>query len=153
MNPQNVRMTQTVSLNTFNLQRLMECPVCLEVFTRPKVFPTCQHTFCLTCLYRLYVAHVQDGRNEFMLRLCNNCHGYLGGCPDVIICAVCKQPFPLFTKLFAMHMFGLKRKHFYAVMLFPSLAAFQYITDADNAHCCESRRWEIVRYLQRQWSL
>ncbi|KAL4216932.1 Zinc ion binding [Mactra antiquata] len=36
-------------MNSSQIQRQVECPVCFEQFTTPKVLP-CQHTFCLRCL-------------------------------------------------------------------------------------------------------
>ncbi|KAL4216931.1 hypothetical protein ACF0H5_023391 [Mactra antiquata] len=36
-------------MSNSRIQRQVECPICFEQFTSPKVLP-CQHTFCLRCL-------------------------------------------------------------------------------------------------------
>lgn len=39
------------SSSVFN--KILECPICLELFQIPKMLP-CQHTFCLPCITKLY---------------------------------------------------------------------------------------------------
>ncbi|CAF2472563.1 unnamed protein product [Rotaria sp. Silwood2] len=36
-----------------NLENLLQCAICLDRFQIPKVL-SCQHTFCLACLQRMY---------------------------------------------------------------------------------------------------
>ncbi|KAF4530494.1 hypothetical protein B566_EDAN018470, partial [Ephemera danica] len=45
------RKTRAVSSprNSLSVDELLECPICIERFKRPKMLP-CQHTFCLSCL-------------------------------------------------------------------------------------------------------
>ncbi|KAF4530201.1 hypothetical protein B566_EDAN018318, partial [Ephemera danica] len=45
------RKTRAVSSprNSLSVDELLECPICIERFNRPKMLP-CQHTFCLSCL-------------------------------------------------------------------------------------------------------
>ena len=54
------------TVNT-NARRMVECAVCQEVFTDPRMLP-CQHTFCMECLLRM-VQH-QIGTNRFSCPEC-----------------------------------------------------------------------------------
>ncbi|UJR33909.1 hypothetical protein I4U23_021328 [Adineta vaga] len=40
------------------LEDLLQCVICLDRFQTPKVLP-CQHTFCLSCLQRMYITQRQ----------------------------------------------------------------------------------------------
>lgn len=46
----------TGNANAANLSSVLECPVCMEKFTDPRILP-CGHTFCRQCLERLVVQH------------------------------------------------------------------------------------------------
>ena len=39
----------------------LSCPLCLDIFTEPRVLP-CQHTFCLACLHGLLATAPSDRR-------------------------------------------------------------------------------------------
>ena len=44
-----------------SLEELLQCPICIEPFTVPKVL-SCHHTFCEKCLQDMYNANEQSGR-------------------------------------------------------------------------------------------
>lgn len=63
---------------------LLKCPICLEQFKEPKKLPTCQHTFCETCLVK-YVSNLDDDNElehgipcPFCSTLNPSGHGYNG---------------------------------------------------------------------------
>jgi len=46
----------------------LECPICLERFTDPKVLP-CQHTFCRNCLQEFIQSNANQAYVHFYLLL------------------------------------------------------------------------------------
>ena len=50
------------------LANIIECPICTEVFSDPRVLP-CVHTFCLKCI-RKYIGEKENQQKELVCPLC-----------------------------------------------------------------------------------
>lgn len=42
-----------MSTQDVGIEKILECPVCMDTYKKPKVLP-CQHSFCLECLFKSY---------------------------------------------------------------------------------------------------
>src|SRR6218665_3992998 len=51
------------------LREITECPICMNVFTDPRVLP-CIHTFCLECLKRICETAPKNPGDKFPCPLC-----------------------------------------------------------------------------------
>src|SRR6218665_3569080 len=62
-------MAGTKETTTNQLREITECPICMDVFTNPRVLP-CIHTFCLECLKRISETKQKGPRNKLPCPLC-----------------------------------------------------------------------------------
>ena len=56
-------MADTKETAAKQLRDITECPLCMHVFTDPRVLP-CIHTFCLECLKRISETAQKDSENK-----------------------------------------------------------------------------------------
>src|SRR6218665_494124 len=54
---------------TNQLREITECPICMNVFTDPRMLP-CIHTFCLDCLKRINETAQKGAGDKFPCPLC-----------------------------------------------------------------------------------
>jgi hypothetical protein len=69
-----------------NLDKLLECPICRDVYTNPKALP-CLHTFCLECIKACGQAKLDELSEELSLQ-----DDYV---EPLMPCPLCRQPFTI----------------------------------------------------------
>src|SRR6218665_1657632 len=62
-------MADTKQTAAKQLREITECPICLNVFTDPRVLP-CIHTFCLECLKRISETAQKGPEDKLPCPLC-----------------------------------------------------------------------------------
>ncbi|XP_022337744.2 uncharacterized protein LOC111133561 [Crassostrea virginica] len=60
---------------------LIVCPICFEVYREPKSLPNCLHTFCKSCIKSYSVTSVnKNSKNTFECPVCRACYHDVGDC-------------------------------------------------------------------------